>query len=91
MKQAVNRQAKRNFYPIVLVDARERGLYKRREVGYNMNDEQFGVMMDVLQQITKNTNPPGKARQVLDNAGLVVGIGGIFAVIEQIIQLCWRK
>jgi hypothetical protein len=56
-----------------------------------MNDEQFSVMMDVLQKIAKNTNPPGKARQVLDNAGLVVGICGIFAVIEQIIQLFWRK
>jgi hypothetical protein len=51
-----------------------------------MNDEQFKAIMDVLRQIEDNTRPPGKIRRVMEFIGLVVTIGGVFGLIQQLIK-----
>lgn len=43
-------------------------------------------MADDIGTIAKNTSPPGLFRRIVDWAALFVGVSGILAVIEQIIE-----
>ncbi|GMO27327.1 MAG: hypothetical protein Ta2F_02880 [Termitinemataceae bacterium] len=55
-----------------------------------MDDEQFKITKELLEQIVENTKPPKKTRMILETFGLVVTIGGILSIIDQIFQWFWR-
>jgi hypothetical protein len=55
-----------------------------------VDDKQFEAITALLQQIAENTKPPGRSQRSLEMIGLVVTIGGILAIVDQIIQWFWR-
>ena len=54
-----------------------------------MDSEQFKVVADFLRQIAENTKPPNRLRLVLEWAGLIIGLSGLIAVIEKVLEW-WR-
>jgi hypothetical protein len=55
-----------------------------------VDDKQFEAITALLQQIAENTKPPGRSQRSIEMIGLVVTIGGILAIVDQIIQWFWR-
>jgi hypothetical protein len=60
------------------------------ELYLNVDDKQFETITALLQQIAENTKPPGRSQRSLEMIGLVVTIGGILSIVDQIIQWFWR-
>jgi hypothetical protein len=49
-------------------------------------DQKLDRIIELLEDIAKNTKPEGRAMRILELIALLVGISGILAAIEQIIE-----